>query len=70
MDASQCRAPPFRLTNLTQTDILPFLPFPAVPTGQQDVATTASIDEAQLAKDPALIRQLHALLQPTDVSHL
>ena len=70
MDASQCRAPPFRLTNVTQTDILPFLPFPAVPTGQQDAAITASINETELAKDWMLVRQLHGLLHSTDVSHL
>ncbi len=70
MDASKCRAPPFRLTNLTQTDILPFLPFPTVPArGHQRQGTTPP-DEAAMAQDPELIKQLHQLLQATDVSHL
>lgn len=68
MDAPECKAPPFRLTCLSQMDVLPLLPFPVVPVG--DGQAVAQGDEHAMASDPMLLSELQQLLQAADVSHL
>ena len=70
-ERNACKAPPFRLTCLSQTDVLPFLPFPVLPVGRDgDGQALAHGDEQAMANDPVLLNELQQLLQAADVSRL
>lgn len=71
--ADGTKVPSGRLTNLTQTDLLPHLPLPSiqitgVPGAEQ--SRHRVIDDATVARDTVLLSQLNRLLQLADVSNL
>ncbi len=59
----------YRLTNLSQTDILLHLPLPTIPANvRADSSSNTFLDQEEICKDSVLMSQLENMLQAADVS--
>lgn len=59
----------YRLTNLSQTDILPQLPLPSIPISvRTEFSSIDVVDQHELCRDAALMSELDKMLQAADVS--